>query len=224
MRAAMMLLGRSSGAVMRSRADSRRASSRGLKAITLALVLATFAGASYADDHDDDDAISEPALAKFQGYIPRMRTVAPGLFCGGQPEKDGLAMLKKHGVKTIINLRNSRRSAEKEQQEARSLGLNFVHIPLGHRGKISDEAISKFLSVVDNRDMQPVFVHCNAGKDRTNAMIGIYRLERDGWTATRSYEEMRSWGFHTGFKDLAGSVFDRAAKLGRPEQMPVLDD
>jgi protein tyrosine/serine phosphatase len=208
---------------MRSRIDSRRKLSRALKALTLALVLASFAGASYGDD-DDDDAITEPALAKFQGYIPRMRTVAPGLLCGGQPEKGGLAMLKKQGVKTIINLRDSRRSAEKEQQEARSLGLNFVHIPLGHRGKITDDAISKFLAVVDNRDMQPVYVHCNAGKDRTAAMIGIYRLERDGWTASKSYEEMRSQGFHTGFKDLAQSVFDRAAKLGRPEPVPVVDD
>jgi protein tyrosine/serine phosphatase len=42
----------------------------------------------------------------------------------------------------------------------------------------------------------PLLVHCRNGVDRTGYMLGIYRLEVDGWSAARATREMnRFWQF-----------------------------
>src|SRR4029453_10395332 len=132
------------------------------------------------------------AAEKMQGLVKRFRYVGPGLLCGGEPEPGALTIMKKGGVKTVIDLRDSNRSTRNEQQVARSLGLAYYNIPLSHRSKISSQAITKYLSIVNDPEQQPVFMHCHAGRDRTAAMIALYRLNKDGWTATKSYEEMVS--------------------------------
>lgn len=202
-----------------------------------ALILSTFACAALcwvqalpvwadADTNAKADANGSWSITPEQmdGLVKRFRQVAPGLMCGGHPKEGGLQVLKKGGVKTIVDLRDSDGDSLKEQKEAESLGLEYVNIPISHRKKISSEAITKFLSIVNDPQKQPVFTHCHAGRDRTGAMIAVYRLDKQGWTATKSYEEMVSTGFHTGFKELTTSVFDYAAQLGRPEKIPVIDD
>ena len=172
----------------------------------------------------DGEETSRIAPEQMDGLVKRFRYVAPGLLCGGQPEPGALTILKKGGVRTIIDLRDSAHSTRNEEQVAKLLGLTYYNIPLSHHEKISSETITKYLSIVNDPQQQPVFMHCRAGRDRTAAMIAVYRLNKEGWTASKSYEEMVSSGFHTHFKELTTSVFDYAAQLGRPEKVPVFDD
>lgn len=202
----------------------------GILAVSIrALIISAFACAILSGTQSlpvraDADESSRITPEQMQGLVKRFRHVAPGLMCGGQPDDGALAVLKKGGVKTVIDLRDSEGHAREEQKEACSLGLEYFNIALSHRKKISSQAISKFLSIVNDPEKQPIFIHCHAGRDRTSAMIAVYRLDKQGWTATRSYEEMVSAGFHTGFKELTASVFDYASQLGRPEKIPIIDD
>src|SRR5262249_51153776 len=76
--------------------------------------------------------------------------------------------------------------------------------------------ISEFLSIVENPANQPVFIHCMQGRDRTGAMVGIYRIHAQGWNADQAYDEMKNMGFHTAFTVLADSVFEFGDSVGRP--------
>ena len=40
------------------------------------------------------------------------------------------------------------------------------------------------------------YVHCEHGQDRTGLTIGIYRVQHDGWTKEKAYNEMIAHGFH----------------------------
>jgi len=156
--------------------------------------------------------------------IYRLQVVSPELVRGGQPDSGGLYFLKKAGIKTIINLKEIKNSIDPEGSEARMIGLNYVSIPMSHTQPIPDWAISKFLSVVKNPVMQPVFVHCQQGADRTGSMVAIYRIDRQGWTPTQAYREMLSFNFHPILRNLTASVYGFGAKKGRYEPMPPMED
>lgn len=161
-----------------------------------------------------------PDLGPLRAAIPNVLVVAPGILRGGQPDANGLARLKAAGVRTIINLRNEEVLVRQEASQARALGINFVNIPMDVFNSPSEDAIRQFLKVVDNAGNQPVFVHCLHGQDRTGTMIGIYRIEKLGWSGDQAYREMVSAGFRPGFSRLSDAVFAHAANNGRPGTRP----
>ena len=44
----------------------------------------------------------------------------------------------------------------------------------------------------------PVYVHCKGGRHRTGALLAVYRITRDGWTADQAFEEMKRYDFNSG--------------------------
>ncbi len=52
------------------------------------------------------------------------------------------------------------------------------------------------VTILSDPQRQPVYVHCDHGVDRTGMVLAAYRIQVDGWTFERAYEEMRSHGFH----------------------------
>lgn len=184
-----------------------------LSILTLAFVWAASAVAAAPGD--------ERGFAEAARLVPNLHVVAPGIWRGGQPDEAGLIALKKSGIRTIINLRNEPVLVASEKRLAERLGFNFVSIPLDVFNTPSESAVKRFLSLTGNRGKQPLFVHCLHGRDRTGAMVGIYRVGVDGWTAGAAYQEMVSLGFRPGFTRLAEAVFALAARGGRPEKPPA---
>ena len=60
----------------------------------------------------------------------------------------------------------------------------------------ADDEIRTFLGAVLDPAKQPMFVHCAEGRDRSGVMCPVDRIEVDGRTPQRAYEEMRSFGWH----------------------------
>ena len=77
-------------------------------------------------------------------------------FCtGGQPRLEHLEMLKKDGVKAIINLRQpSEHRAAEEEAKAKELGLRYFNIPVV-TGNPKDEQATEFLRITDDVENQP---------------------------------------------------------------------
>ncbi len=46
----------------------------------------------------------------------------------------------------------------------------------------------------------PIYVHCEHGKDRTGLVIALYRMRADGWSQEQAAAEMKEMG-HTGLLD-----------------------
>jgi protein tyrosine phosphatase (PTP) superfamily phosphohydrolase (DUF442 family) len=143
--------------------------------------------------------------------IPNFAEVAPGIYRGAAPTTEGLEKLKAMGVKTIIDLRIEKKGQKEEAATAAELGLDRLRIPLGREAPTKKQ-VATYLETLDNPAKRPVFIHCQYGADRTGAMVGIYRVTREGWDFDRTWKEMRKYGFKTFLTELKGSVSSRVGK------------
>jgi tyrosine-protein phosphatase SIW14 len=149
---------------------------------------------------------SLPAIA--EADIPNFAQVDANLYRGGMPSEQGLKQLKAAGVKTIVSLANERKFVDGERAAAEKLGIRFIFIPLSAWRGPRQNDIDAFLSITDTKDQGPIFVHCLHGEDRTGAMIAMYRMQHDGWTEKKAYDEMLDNGFHRVFFKMADVVKD----------------
>ncbi len=129
--------------------------------------------------------------------IVRFRELEPGrIYRGGQPETlTDYALLQKVGIRTIINMKTTEEAIESEARLAEIFGMRMISRPINPLFGLSDEGLDDIQSLMRDRSLQPVFIHCRHGKDRTGLMAGVYRVEQQGWTPDAAYSEMRSLGF-----------------------------
>lgn len=116
------------------------------------------------------------------------------LYRGAQPDADGMANLKKLGIKTIINLRQPGKSWEAEVEQARTHGLVFTNIPFSGLGRPKDEDVRLVLALIDGGLPSPVFIHCEHGCDRTGTVIACYRIQHDKWSNDAALAEAERYG------------------------------
>jgi len=102
-------------------------------------------------------------------------------------------MLKKEGVKAIINLRQpSEHRAGEEEAKAKELGLRYFNIPVVF-GDPKEEQVTEFLRITDEVENRPAFIHCAAGI-RVGAFWMIRRVLRDGFTIEAAEKEAEEIG------------------------------
>lgn len=127
--------------------------------------------------------------------IPNFSQVNESIYRGGYPKAEGYDELKKIGIKTIVNLSGKNKRSEQERKTAAEYGFGFVHIPLSIYKWPEDEKVLKFLETILDPDKQPVFVHCTNGRDRTGAMISVYRVILEHKGPKEAYKEALRHGF-----------------------------
>jgi len=119
------------------------------------------------------------------------------IYRGARPEGHDYSDLAKLGIRTVVDLESSDPTEERQQVEA--AGMKFVHIPMSDSATPDQDSVRKFLELANGTADQPIFVHCRGGRHRTGALIAVYRMTHDGWTAASAYEEMRNFRFNVGF-------------------------
>jgi len=127
--------------------------------------------------------------------IPTFSKVDDTLYRGGQPTDEGMNILKKTGIKTIVSFRNPGPGSTAEKEKAENLEIDFVDIPLSVYKRPTDEQVLEFLKIVTNEQKQPVYIHCSSGRDRTGAMTAVYRVIISRWTIKEAYKEAVKKGF-----------------------------
>lgn len=127
--------------------------------------------------------------------IPNFYQVDAILYRGGQPNQEGLKKLKSLGIKTIISLNEENERLPQEKEQVEIMGMDFYHLPMSVYKRPSDEQVLGFLDIILNKDNQPAFVHCTSGRDRTGAMIAMYRVVVSGLTIKQAYKEAKRLGF-----------------------------
>lgn len=119
------------------------------------------------------------------------------LYRGAQPKDAGLAVLKKLGITTIVDLRGEdRQKVDWEHREATALGMRFVHIPVSGWSPPTEAQVAQFLSLFRDDPQQKVFVHCRFGDDRTGVFVATYRMAIDKWSGEQAIGEMYFFGFN----------------------------
>ena len=122
--------------------------------------------------------------------IPNFHQVSDGLYRGAQPTAEGMAELKRMGIRTVINLR----SLHSDRDRIGDTGLAYEHIYM-KAWHPEDEEVVRFLQIVTDENRTPVFVHCKLGSDRTGAMVAVYRVVVEGWTMDEAIGETTEGGF-----------------------------
>lgn len=166
--------------------------------------------------------LSFNTLQSASSEIKNLHVVSQDLVRGAQPSYKGLALLKKAGVKTIVNLRNEEKWIKSEREIANKLGLRYISIPLNSFNEIPQEAIDQFLRHALGPASQPVFVHCMLGEDRTGLMCAAYRMHHDGWSTQKAFEEAVSYGFKPFLLPLVNAIWGYGQLLGHNEPMPSM--
>lgn len=155
-------------------------------------------------------ALSSNIFAKSKG-ISNLSKATTGVYRGARPlDLTEMQMLKDLGVKSILNLQGGDMKSSiwklifwnepgenpeyinAEKSVAETLGIKFNNIPLNSLDPVTndeDKAIDNALEFMHNSDNQPVYVHCEHGKDRTGLVIALYKIKYEGMNVNDAYAE-----------------------------------
>ncbi|MBI3986349.1 MAG: dual specificity protein phosphatase family protein [Lentisphaerae bacterium] len=122
---------------------------------------------------------------------PNLHKISGALYRSAQPTAEGMANLKKLGIKTVLNLR----SFHSDKDELASTGLASESISM-NTWHPEEEDVVRFLKIVCDPAQAPLLVHCRHGADRTGMMCAIYRIVIQGWTREEALREMTEGGFN----------------------------
>jgi protein tyrosine/serine phosphatase len=163
---------------------------------TLAALLALLPSAPAVQAREDPRPAAPIEISQIQ--IDNFGRVNAKYYRGEQPDGRDYGDLAALGIRTVIDLQADGDNHD-EARLVEAAGMKFYRIPMTTRVPPTPQQLAQFFGIVDDAAHQPVYVHCAGGKHRTGVMTAVYRLERDGWTADRAYEEMKRYKFGASF-------------------------
>lgn len=141
-------------------------------------------------------------------FVPNQCCPDVNLFCGGQPVPEQLRSFADAGGRCIVNLR-----AVGEQQDwdeaatVRSLGMDYVHIPVAGPEGLSREATARLADTLRQYGGAHVMVHCASGQ-RVAALLSLKAAWHDGLSDT----DALALGRNAGLDRLEPVVRDRLSR------------
>lgn len=146
------------------------------------------------------------------------KNVIPGLWRGSRPEaKTDLQLLVSANVRTIISLETWWHSLFHTFDEGQNwrfyFGRTFVSMPLSNilppSRKATFAILDEILHAMDSQKAgDGVFVHCYSGVDRTGWMIAAYRVNCQGWSPEKAWQEAIEMGQHPRYRWWEDSFMD----------------
>ena len=154
-----------------------------------------------------------------------------GIYRGARPANDSALkyLNQKIGIKTIINLQGgdlesslypiipwlepgeSSAVIEHEKEVTIALGMNAFLAPLNSLDEVTnaeDQLIDETLNIMHNKQNQPIFIHCDHGKDRTGLLIALYKVKYEHMNAEAARKEWIQLGHSTFSQIFTGELDD----------------
>lgn len=153
--------------------------------------------------------------------IENLFRLGPGLYSGAQPEgRQGFETLKRLGVRTILSVDG----AQPDVEQARRLGLRYIHLPIGYDG-IGHEQVVRLVKAVRSLP-GPLFVHCHHGKHRGPAAAAICARATEDWDKGQARAWLEQAGTDPKYQGLYATVdqfvppSNQELKEVRPDDLP----
>ncbi len=102
--------------------------------------------------------------------------IAGQLYRSAQPGAEEIdSLVRRHGIKTIINLRNETRGDwyAEEKASAERNGVTLVDYPISSGDILPVEGSAKLAEIMRNAE-KPILIHCEHGANRTGLASAIY--------------------------------------------------
>jgi len=131
-----------------------------------------------------------------QRYPRRYAEVIPGkLYRGGFPTARHIRNLAADkAVKTVLSLTGTKPEPKytDEAETTKALGMRLLRVAMPGNGCADFEDLDRAADAIGNKANWPLFFHCDAGKQRSNAALAAYRLRKCGWTIEQALEELKN--------------------------------
>lgn len=171
--------------------------------------------------------LSLSLFAKSKGISTAIQATE-GIYRGPRPLDLGeLNKLKDQRIKSILNLQGgdllskyakiiaryepgeSDLKINEEKENSLKIGLQFVHLPLNSLDPINsneDKQIDEALAYISDKENQPVYIHCEHGKDRTGMIVALYKVKYEGMDPTEAYQEWVKLGHDKKSRRFTGNL------------------
>lgn len=146
-------------------------------------------------------------VTRLRAYPRRFAVVVPGgLYRGGYPSAAQIRGLAgRERVRTIVSLTGrTEKPAEREMLAAAAeLHLRVLRFPMPGNGCVDDwSVLDRAADALSRRSDWPIYFHCQAGKQRSNAVLAAYRMRHCGYSLRQALEELeRRYGLDAAGKE-----------------------
>lgn len=138
-------------------------------------------------------------------YVCNFHQVDSQVYRGGRPRPSAYPKLEQLGVRTIINLEETENADEERDAVARFNAtrkpenrIDFISFPITqaeiNKSGVSGRQVHHLFQLIQDAP-KPVFIHCYYGRDRTGAVIALYRMSLGGLPYQKAYEEAVHYKF-----------------------------
>ena len=114
------------------------------------------------------------------------------LWRSAQPGPGHLRWAKRHGIKTLLNLRGQRDTCgayQLERDAAADCGLKLINFPCRSRG-MPEKATLREAAVLFETMEYPVLMHCKSGADRVGFFAALYMHLQKGLSVNQAMDQL----------------------------------
>lgn len=118
--------------------------------------------------------------------IPNARQPMADVTTGGKPSEAQLRQAKELGYRSVISLLPEA-DMPGEADTVRSLGMNFVSIPIADASALTEENARRLAAAMDAHGAKPLLLHCGTG-NRAGALLAMKAFYVESATPAEALE------------------------------------
>jgi Tyrosine phosphatase family len=156
-------------------------------------------------------------------HLVRFQQLDEGVYKGSKPKTDAdYEFLQSKGVKYILQLRLFPGLNAWERRKAKKHGMILLTGTMSASpAQPSKKNVDAILCFMRNKRYQPIYIHCDLGRDRAMLITGLYEMYYKGKSKEEAYKEMKYYGFNDGW-GLAGlkNYFEQHSRQPVSQYLP----
>lgn len=129
--------------------------------------------------------------------IIRFAGIDEDVYKGSRPKSDAdYSFLRSKNVKTIIDIDFVPFLYHFEKKKARKYGMEVIPVTINASPiSPSEKHVRRILCMLNNKQLRPIYFHCDLGRDRSSLIAVLYEIYFRGLPPEKAMQEMKAFGF-----------------------------